>query len=301
MHPHSVSSFSISFIGHSSIISHQSSVINRRGRPTPGEHSTVACRPVVSCTVRPYGFLTLWVRPICPRSQVGCRLQQRWPRRGQSQSPSLRLPCPLSSQLPTSRVSTSLRRRSFAVLSLRDSSPDSPFSPGWLRHESTIRSTSCSANIFIRIGRAYLSMPTANLARHRGSDCCCPRVLLMRLRFKQSIPRRPRPLASRGISWHALGIPLGIPLARNQGWPSRPSTIKHHQAAAIGAPTGGALMPLLPLLLCAPQRSFFVPFFAVSWLVLLVFQGWPDSALPATPSQSPVDHPDGSSMPIRWN
>lgn len=207
----------------------------------------------MSCTVRPYGFLTLWVRPICPRSQVGCRLQQRWPRRGQSQSPSLRLPCPLSFQLPTSRVSTSLRRPSFAVLSLRGSSPDSPFSPGWLRHESTIRSTSCSANIVIRTALAYFSTPTANLARHRGPDCCCPRVLLMRLRFKQSIPRRPRPLASRGISWH----PLGIPLARIQGWPSRPSTTKHHQASSNRGPDWWRLDALAaPAVACTPTKLF---------------------------------------------
>lgn len=165
----------------------------------------------------------------------------------------LRLPCPLSSQLPTSRVSTSLRRRSFAVLSLRGSSPDSPFSPGWLRHESTIRSTSCSANIVIRTGLAYFNTPTANRARHRGSDCCCPRVLLMRLRFKQSIPRRPRPLASRGISWH----PLGIPLARIQGWPSRPSTTKHHQASSNRGPDWWRLDALAaPAVACTPTKLF---------------------------------------------
>lgn len=38
-----------------------------------------------------------------------------------------------------------------------------------------------------------------------------------------------RRLASRGISWHLLGIPLGGHPARNQGWPSRPSTIKQQQ------------------------------------------------------------------------
>lgn len=130
-------SLSSAFPQPSIIINHRSStgvVVYCTCRPTPGEGSTAACRPVVSCTVRPYGFLTLWVRSICPRSQVGCRLQQRWSRRGQSQSPSLRLPCPLSSQLSTSRVSTSLRRRSFTVLSLGDSSPGSGTSQQYDQH-----------------------------------------------------------------------------------------------------------------------------------------------------------------------
>lgn len=126
----------------------------------------------------------------------------------------------------------------------------------WLRHESTIRSTSCSANIVISAGLAYLSMPTASLARHRGSDCCCcccPRAL-MRLRFKQSIPRRPRPLASRGISWH----PLGIPLARNQGWPSRPSTTKHHQASSNRRLDWWWRLAVLaaPAAACSPTKLF---------------------------------------------
>lgn len=129
-------------LSHRPSLNHQSSIIGHRVvvvvyqacRPTPGERSTAACCPVVSCTVRPYGFLTLWVRPICPQSQVGCRLQQRWSRRGQSQSPCLRLPCPLSSQLSTSRVSTSLRRRSFTVLSLGDSSPGSVTSQQYDQH-----------------------------------------------------------------------------------------------------------------------------------------------------------------------
>lgn len=150
-------------IGHSSTISRQPSIDVVDRLPVNAHY-----------TVRPYGFLTLWVRSICPRSQVGCKLQQQWPRRGQSQSPSLCLPWPLSSQLWTSRVSAScdgglLQSRALGLGS--QSSLDSPFSPGWLRHESTIRSTSCSASIVIKIGLANLSTPMSDRARHRGSEC----------------------------------------------------------------------------------------------------------------------------------
>lgn len=178
----------------------------------------------------------------------------------------------------------------------------------WLRHESTIRSTSCSANIVISAGLAYLSMPTANLARHRGSDCCCccPRAL-MRLRFKQSIPRRPRPLASRGISWQSAGHSSGPQsgLAKQA---------KHHQAPPSKQQSGPRLVapccPCWPCCCVPPQRSFFVSFLAVSRLLLLVFQGWPDSALPAAPKSVSCRSPemdrqcqsvgtDASSFPLR--
>lgn len=132
----------------------------------------------------------------------------------------------------------------------------------WFRHESTIRSTSCSANIVISAGLAYLSMPTANLARHRGSDCCCccccPRAL-MRLRFKQSIPRRPRPLASRGISWHLMAS-----AGRSSGPQSGlAKQAKHHQASPSKQQSApGLVAPCCPCCPCCcvpppPQTKLF--------------------------------------------
>lgn len=101
-------------------------------------------------------------------------------------------------------------------------------------------------------------------------------------------PKRPRPLATIGISWHLMasaGHSSGRPPGPQSGLAKQ---AKHNQAAAVGAPTGGALLPLLSCPRASAVVQFlglptklFVSFLAVLPVHLLVFQRWPDSALPA--------------------
>lgn len=183
-------------------------------------------------------------------------------RGGQSQSPSLRLAWqarPLSSTLASLSSQPALRLGLGDVVSRSSLSLTSQLSINIVfsahHHQSKIKQA---------FQRAHIQPRTPS----RLNVCClsCRPRGMMRLEFNQAIPpRRPRPLASRGISWHLLGGLLGGLLARNQGWPSWPSWTGTLNWPRLSLQ---ALEPLLLKRLCPISRGaptvWFCPFLAAA-------------------------------------
>lgn len=123
----------------------------------------------------------------------------------------------------------------------------------WLaRHESTIRSTSCSA-VHHHQDRAGQSQHAHIRPRTPSWIHSCGRCRFRAAdaaRFKQSIPRRPRRLASRGISWHSAGRSSGRPPGPQTGLAKLAKHNKQHSS-------GPLLVPPLPppTHRCVPQRQ----------------------------------------------
>lgn len=118
----------------------------------------------------------------------------------------------------------------------------------WLaRHESTARSTSCSASILIK-NRAGLSQHAHVRPRTPSWTRMCVLAVVLEGPMRLGPSNPPKTAKTIGISWHLMAS-----AGRSSGRPPGPQSglakqAKQHQAAAIGPPTGGALLPLLPLL-----------------------------------------------------
>lgn len=120
--------------------------------------------------------------------------------------------------------------------------------------------------------------------------CVLAVVLEGLMRLGSSNP--PKTAKTIGISWHLMAS-----AGRSSGRPPGPQSglakqAKQHQAAAIGPPTGGAWLPLLPLLRApAPAPAPLSKFLGLPAKPLFSFSAVPAGwRLLLLAHQSPVDH-----------
>lgn len=169
----------------------------------------------------------------------------------------------------------------------------------WLaRHESTLRSTSCSA-VHHHQDRAGQSQHAHIRPRTPSWIHSCGRCRFRAAdaaRFKQSIPRRPRRLASRGISWHSAGRSSGRPPGPQTGLAKLAKHNKQHSSGPLLVPP---LPPPQPTAACpsvsavanllGSRRSFSShPWLRCERNCCCLFWRWPYPALLPAPSSATI-------------